>query len=228
MNSLLLADLQKILIVAMILLTVISVSRRNLISLINMYSLQSFILSLVILLIFFEDKKMILLYIALLTIISKCLFIPILLKRTQKSMKIYVDLEYNLVGPTASVFISLIIFGMLFFLFLGIKEQLGANSLNYISIIFGMSMLFIGMLIIIARKKIITKIIGYLMMENGVVLLSIFIGDLPLLIEILILIDLLVLLAITSVLGFGMNSSVENFHVKLNPFRKWFKRVSEE
>jgi len=143
-------------------------------------------------------------------------------------MKIYVDLEYNLVGPTASVFISLIIFGMLFFLFLGIKERLGANSLNYISIIFGMSMLFIGMLIIIARKKIITKIIGYLMMENGVVLLSIFIGDLPLLIEILILIDLLVLLAITSVLGFGMNSSVENFHVKLNPFRKWFKRVSEE
>ena len=228
MNSLLLADLQKILIVAMILLTVISVSRRNLISLINMYSLQSFILSLVILLIFFEDKKMILLYIALLTIISKCSFIPILLKRTQKSMKIYVDLEYNLVGPTASVFISLIIFGMLFFLFLGIKEQLRANSLNYISIILGMSMLFIGMLIIITRKKIITKIIGYLIMENGVVLLSIFIGDLPLLIEILILIDLLVLLAITSVLGFGMNSSVERFHAKLNPFRTWFEKVAKE
>jgi len=143
-------------------------------------------------------------------------------------MKIYVDLEYNLVGPTASVFISLIIFGMLFFLFLGIKEQLRANSLNYISIILGMSMLFIGMLIIITRKKIITKIIGYLIMENGVVLLSIFIGDLPLLIEILILIDLLVLLAITSVLGFGMNSSVERFHAKLNPFRTWFEKVAKE
>ena len=89
-------------------------------------------------------------------------------------------------------------------------------------------MILIGMLIIIARKKIITKIIGYLMMENGVVLLSIFIGDLPLLIEILILIDLLVLLAIISVLGFGMDSSIENFHAKLNPFRKWFKKVSEE
>ena len=89
-------------------------------------------------------------------------------------------------------------------------------------------MLLIGMLIIIARKKIITKIIGYLMMENGVVLLSIFIGDLPLLIEILILIDLLVLLALTSVLGFGMDSSVESFHEKLNPFRTRFKKVSDK
>jgi len=61
-----------------------------------------------------------------------------------------------------------------------------------------------------------------------VVLLSIFIGDLPLLIEILILIDLLVLLAITSVLGFGMNSSVERFHAKLNPFRTWFEKVAKE
>ncbi|MDD3420692.1 MAG: hypothetical protein PHS47_00095 [Methanocellales archaeon] len=143
-----------------------------------------------------------------------------MLKRTQKSMEIYVDLEYNLFSPTTSIFMSLIIFGTLFFSFLGIKEQLQVNSLNYISIVLGVSMILIGMLIIVARKKIITKIIGYLMMENGVVLLSIFIGDLPFLIEILILMDMLVLLAVTSILGFGMDSSVEKFHDKLNPFHK--------
>ncbi|MDD2777547.1 MAG: hypothetical protein PHY36_00900 [Methanocellales archaeon] len=220
MNILLFTDLQKIFIVTIILLTVVSVSRRNLISLINTYSFQSFILSLLVLLIFFEDKKIVLLYIALLTLISKCLLVPIMLKRTQKSMEIYVDLEYNLFSPTTSIFMSLIIFGTLFFSFLGIKEQLQVNSLNYISIVLGVSMILIGMLIIVARKKIITKIIGYLMMENGVVLLSIFIGDLPFLIEILILMDMLVLLAVTSILGFGMDSSVEKFHDKLNPFHK--------
>jgi hydrogenase-4 component E len=221
-------DLQKILIVAIILSIVIAVSRRNLIALINTYSFQSLALSLVILLIFFKDEKKVLLLIALITFVSKCLIIPYMLRKTQKSMKIFVDLEYNLFSPVTSVFISLIIFGMLFFLFLGIKELLDVKSLDYISIILGLSILIIGMLIIISRRKMITKIIGYLMMENGVLLLSIFIGDLPLLIEILILIDLIVLLAITSVLGFGIDSSVENFHEKLNPFRKWLKKVSEK
>ncbi len=220
MNILLFTDLQKIFIVTIILLTVVSVSRRNLISLINTYAFQSFILSLLVLLIFFEDKKIVLLYIALLTLISKCLLVPVMLKRTQKSMGIYVDLDYTLFSPTTSIFMGLIIFGMIFFSFLGIKERLQVNSLNYISIVLGVSMILIGMLIIVARKKIITKIIGYLMMENGVVLLSIFIGDLPFLIEILILMDMLVLLAVTSVLGFGMDSSVEKFHDKLNPFHK--------
>ena len=135
MNTLFLADLEKILIVAIILLTVMSVSRRNLISLINTYSVQSFVLSLVIFLIFLEENKSVLLYIALLTLVSKCLFIPIILKRTQKSMKIYVDLQYNLFGQTTSIFMSLIIFGVLFFSFLEIKEQLHLSSLNYIIII---------------------------------------------------------------------------------------------
>jgi len=81
---------------------------------------------------------------------------------------------------------------------------------------------------IIGRKKIISKIIGYLMMENGVVLMSIFLGDLPFLIEALIFMDLLMLLAISSILGFGMDSSVEEFHAKLNPFRNWLKKVNKE
>ena len=92
----------------------------------------------------------------------------------------------------------------------------------------GFSLVMIGFMIIFSRIKIITKIIGYLIMENGVVLLSLFIGEMPLLIEVLILMDLLVLVAITAILGFGMDSSLEDFHKRLNPFRKWFKKVVKE
>ena len=227
MNLLLLNGIQEILIVFIILLTAIIISKRNLISLINIFSFQSLLLSLLIFFIYIHEHGSVLLIISILTFVSKCIFIPTVLKKTTRLMNIYVDLEYNLFTPIASIFTSLILFGAAFFSIFSIKEQLQLDSLDYISAATGISLLLVGMLIIIGRKKIITKIIGYLVMENGILLMSIFIGELPFLIEVLILMDLLMLIAISAILGFGMDSSVEEFHAKLNPFRKWFKKVSK-
>ena len=228
MNLLFIEGFQRILIVLILVSIVIAISRRNLISLINTFAIQSLVLSVLVLLIYLEERNLNLVYLCTLTFASKCILIPFFLKKTRKSMNIYVDLQYNMFTPTASIFSSLILFSMLFFSLSFIKDQLEITSLNYVGIVVGLSLLFIGMLMIIGRKKIISKIIGYLMMENGVVLMSIFLGDLPFLIEALIFMDLLMLLAISSILGFGMDSSVEEFHAKLNPFRNWLKKVNKE
>ena len=55
-------------------------------------------------------------------------------------------------------------------------------------------------------------------MENGVVLFSLFLTELPLLIEILIIIDLIMLTLIATVMAFGIDSTIEEFHARLNPF----------
>lgn len=224
MNPIFIHELLKILMVLLLVSLAVIISQRNLISLIHTYALHSFVLSFIAYLFFLETGVEVFLYTALLTIVSKSLFIPWLLKRAQKNMNIYTDMEYHYLGPTSSIFLSLLIILIGSFVFYHVKEYLGLNPFSYFGVYIGFSLVMMGFMIIFSRKKIITKIIGYLVMENGVVLLSLFIGEMPLLIEVLVLMDLLVLVAISSILAFGMNSSMEEFHKKLNPFHRWSRR----
>jgi len=228
MNILIFEDLVKVSIVLIVLFTIIAVSRRNVIALINTYAIQSLILSSLAFLFFLNESNRLILYTALITLLSKAIVIPILLKRTQKKMKEYSDIQYDYMGPTSLIFTSLGIIIVIFFSLSSVKNYLNLDSIAYIGIILSLSISLIGMLITITRKKVITKLIGYLMMENGVVMLSIFVTELPFLIEVLILMDLLVLLIMVSLLGFGMNSSIEEFHEQLNPFRKWFRKEDQK
>jgi hydrogenase-4 component E len=75
-----------------------------------------------------------------------------------------------------------------------------------------------GMIVIFTRKQTITNIVGYLTMENGVVLFSLFLTELPLLIEVLIIVDLIMLTLIATILAFGIDSTIEEFHARLDPF----------
>ncbi|VVB77818.1 Uncharacterised protein [uncultured archaeon] len=228
MNPVLIDELLKISLVLLVILTTIIISRRNLVSLINVYSLHSLVLSFIAILFFLSEGNYTFLFAAALTIISKSVLIPILLRWTKWHMKIFTDIEYHYLKPVSSIFVSLLIIIFSFFIFSKIKDYLGLSSLYYFGVIIGFSLVMIGFMIIFSRRKIIVKIIGYLVMENGVVLLSLFIGEMPLLIEMMVLMDLLVLVAITCILGFGMDSSMEEFHKKLNPFHNWFNRRAKK
>jgi hydrogenase-4 component E len=85
-----------------------------------------------------------------------------------------------------------------------------------------------GMIVIFTRKQTLTNIVGYLTMENGVVLFSLFLTELPLLIEILIIIDLIMLTLIATVLAFGIDSTIEEFHARLNPFSQPKKEPAQK
>jgi len=91
-----------------------------------------------------------------------------------------------------------------------------------------MSIVFMGMIVVFTRKQTLTNIIGYLTMENGVVLFSLFLTELPLLIEVLIIVDLIMLTLIATILAFGIDSTIEEFHARLNPFHDSQKKASEE
>jgi len=77
-----------------------------------------------------------------------------------------------------------------------------------------------GMIVILSRKQTITNIVGYLMMENGVLLFSLFLTELPLMVEFLIVLDLIILTLMATILAFGINSTIEEFHARLNVFQR--------
>ncbi|MBI5388880.1 hydrogenase subunit, partial [Candidatus Woesearchaeota archaeon] len=180
---------------------------------------QSLFVAAIAFLLFLKEKNVILVYTALLTLISRGIFIPFIMKKVQKKINIRRDIEFHYLQSSGSIIAAIIIILLVHIVFSKILGTMGLTGLYYVGAVLGFSLTMIGMLIIFSRKKIITKIVGYLTMENGVVLFSLFISELPLLIEMFVLMDLIMLVVIAATLGMGMDSSIETFHEQLNPFR---------
>ena len=55
-------------------------------------------------------------------------------------------------------------------------------------------------------------------MENGVLLFGMFVTKLPFIIEFLIIIDLIILVLLTTILTVGIDSTLEDYHKRLHRF----------
>jgi hydrogenase-4 component E len=192
------------------------VTRKDLLSLVSTYQMQSLLLAGIALTLYSVDESPMLLSLAALTLISKVLVIPNIIKRIQKQINIPRDLEFHYISPIASIFITIFLILIVYGAFANILKDLSLSSLFYLGAVFGISLTLMGMLITFSRKKVITKIIGYLTMENGVLLFSLFITELPFIIEVLILVDLFMIVLLATILAIGMDSSIEAFQERFD------------
>ncbi|MGI2336547.1 MAG: hydrogenase subunit [Dehalogenimonas sp.] len=217
MNELLFTgDLIKILLVLVLGSAALIITQRSLLSLFSIYTGQSALLAVIALLLFKEEGLTSLLLIAALTIVSKVIIIPLFLKRLLAKMPIKRDLEFSYLTPIGSIILSAVLFFIVYQAFAGFSEALDVSRLFILGAVIGVSLTLMGMMVIMSRRKVITKIIGYLSMENGVLLFSLFIAEMPFIIEVLIVVDLLMIIILSAILAFGIDSSVEAFHKRLN------------
>lgn len=214
--------------VLVILSAALIVTRRDILSFFRAYSLQSLGIAAIAFILFLQEKNIILLYMAILTLVSKVIIIPIILKKVQGSMQIHRDVEFHYLNPGGSIAATMSLILLTHVVFSRLLQDFFVSKFFYIGTVLGFSLTLIGMLIIFSRKMVITKIVGYLTMENGAVLLSLFVAELPFLIEIFVLIDLIMLVLVAAILGFGITSSIEELHAKINPFHNWFKRGNKQ
>ncbi len=201
----------------------LTITRRTLSSLFTTYAVQSWLIAGIALVLFFKEQAVILLPIAAVTIASKAFLIPYLMRRIQKTMNMKRDMEFRYLTPISSILVSTALIFLVYGSFSRFLLEMSSDVLFFLGAVIGVSMTLIGMLVIITRQRMITKIIGYLTMENGVLLFSLFIAELPLIIELLIIIDLIMLIVLSTILAFGIDNTMEEFHKKLGAFTPWFK-----
>jgi len=182
------------------------------------------------LLLFVATGSLTLLLLAIIILISKVLIIPRFMGIVQKRLNIQRDIKFHFLSPTTSLFASVVIVLFVYLSFSSLLSELNRfnSSLFLLGATVGMSIVFMGMIVIFTRKQTITNIVGYLTMENGVVLFSLFLTELPLLIEILIIVDLIMLTLIATILAFGIDSTIEEFHTRLNPFNHPAKEAAQK
>ena len=122
------------------------------------------------------------------TIFFKSIAVPLFLAYIIKHNKITREAE-----PYVPHFISLIIVTVICIASILLVNSIEDNQLDKIFFVVALSALFTGLYFIISRRKIITHVMGYLIMENGVFVLSLALGsEMTMLVNIGIMLDIFV------------------------------------
>lgn len=127
-----------------------------------------------------------LVFVLLETIVFKAIIIPYFLNYIVHKNKITRDIEPYLPDFVSIVLITGIILGSFL-----LSNTIQDSHVRKIFFVVAISALFTGLYIIVSRKKIITHVMGFLVIENGVFILSIALGsEMPMLVNIGILLDI--------------------------------------
>lgn len=213
-------NIAQILIVLILATAAIIIMKRDIRSLIKTYALQSLLVAIMALVFYIETGIITLLILSIIFLVSKVWIIPHFMGKVAKKLNIKRDVQFHFLSPITALIASIFIILFVYLSFTPLIAELNRfdSSLFFLGATVGVSIVFMGMIVIFTRKQTLTNIVGYLTMENGVVLFSLFLTELPLLVEFLIIIDLIMLTLIATILAFGIDSSIEEFHARLNPF----------
>lgn len=176
-------------------------------SLIRILALQGFILFLITLLKSTQLNWVSFAFIALETLVFKAILIPWFLSDTIKHNDMHREVE-----AYVSNFFSLALMVLIFLASFALAIFSDQYSERLFPLEFGIAFATIikGLFIIIANKKLITHLIGYLIMENGIFMLSLSVGGkLPQLVSLGISLDLILTVLIAVVFIKRIRSTFE-------------------
>ena len=193
-----------LLIVFIITLLYVSIANR-IITYVKVLALQGFILFGVTFMQLQEINTLNLVLILLETIVFKAIAVPLFLDYLIKRNNITREAE-----PYIPNFLSLVITTIIIIATILLANSVKDNHLDKIFFIVALSTLFTGLYFIATRKKIITHVMGYLIIENGVFVLSLAVGnEMPMLVNLGIMLDIF---ASVLILGIFLNKIGDIFN----------------
>jgi hydrogenase-4 component E len=120
------------------------------------------------------------------TVIFKAVAVPLFLNHVIKRNNIT-----RVAEPFVPNFISLIITTLIIVITIVLSNSIKDLNLDKTFFVVALSTLFTGLYIISTRRKIITHVMGYLVIENGVFILSLAVGnEMPMLVNLGIMLDI--------------------------------------
>jgi hydrogenase-4 component E len=165
---------------------------------IKVLALQGVLLFFVVFIQLNEINTLNLVLILLETIIFKSIAVPMFLAYLLKRNNITREAE-----PFLPNFVSLVITTFIVVITILISNTIKDDNLDKIFFVVALSTLFFGLYLIATRRKIITHVMGYMVIENGVFVLSLAVGnEMPMLVNLGILLDIF---ASVLILGIFLN-----------------------
>lgn len=198
-----------LLITFIITLLYIGIAKR-LLTYIKILALQGILLFCLSFINLIEINTVNLIFILLETIVFKTIAVPWFLNYVMKKNKITREAE-----PYLHNFFSLLIITGIIFLSYILSSAIADGSINKIFFVAALSTLFTGLYIIVTRRKIITQVMGYLVLENGVFILSLAVGsEMPMVVNAGILLDVFVSVLVLGIFVSRIGDTFEEMSVE--------------
>lgn len=200
--------LEQTLIYSLLIAVILMLQVRKITTSVKLLAFQSVLLTILSVVTAIKTGMMSLLFTAALTLIVKAIVIPYILHYTI----VKIDIK-QIVEPFINKYMSLIFALVLIIISYYVTSRLELTGKSGVSefLPVAVSLIFLGSLIMIVHKKAIMQGIGLITIENGLFLLtiSIFTG-MPLVVELGIFFELLIMVIIIGILSFRIHSAFQS------------------
>ena len=199
------------LLVALILLSsFVMLSSRWISFYIHAYGFQSFLIFILTLVLGIESQNIDLYFVAFLTLFVRTIVVPYILLKMIKKFSIKEEVKLIIKIPL-SIISGLLLTVFAYFLIYRLISPFSPKIVINASSI-ALSLIFIGFFMIISRFTTITHILGLLVIENGIFLLSVVVvPTLPIIVELVVLFDILVTVVAMLILSMFMKMQTGSF-----------------
>ncbi len=136
---------------------------------------------------------------------------PWLLSRALREANVRHELE-PFVGYTASTIIGILMLGVS--IWLGSRLTLPGKPVSPLVFPIALFTILVGLFLIISRRKALTQVLGYLVMENGVYAFGVvLVGEVPMLVELGVLLDVFVAVLVMGVAIYHISREFDHIDV---------------
>ena len=182
-------DIAHLLAGGLVLISFMMLYQDRLFALINVFALHAFVLALSVAWQAYAQDAHHLYVTAVIALVFKAIVIPVGLHRIIQRLGIHRDIETAIgIGPTMLAGIGLVALSMVLML----EITAGADPLAREDLAFALSIILLGLLIMVTRRNAVGQVVGFMSLENGLVLAATGAKGMPLVVEISVAFSILI------------------------------------
>jgi hydrogenase-4 component E len=182
-------DIAHLLAGALVLVSIVQLYQDRLSALLNVFALHAIVLSLSVAWQAYIQGAPHLFVTALIALVFKGLLIPLVLRRIVLRLGIHREIEtVGGIGLTMLAGVGLVALSMVVML----KVTPGADPIAREDLAFALSVVLIGLLMMVTRRNAVSQVVGFMSLENGLILAAAGARGMPLVVEISIAFSVLI------------------------------------
>ena len=210
-------DIAHLLAGSLVLVSFMQLYQDRLYALLNIYALHALVLAASVAWQAFVQDAPHLYVTAAIALLFKAIVIPIALHRIIVRLGIHREIETVVgVGPTMLLGIGLVALSMVVML----RVTAEADPLAREDLAFALSVLLLGLLLMVTRRNAVSQVVGFMSMENGLVLAATGARGMPLVVEISVAFSILIAFIVIGIFLFRIRERFDSVDVSaLDQFR---------
>lgn len=210
-------DIAHLLAGGLVLISLMLLYQDRLYSLLNVFGLHALLLSLAVAWQAYIQAAPHLYVTAAIALVFKAIVIPVALHRMVQRLGIHREIE-TVVGICPTMLLGIGLVALSIMVMLPVTEQ--ADALTQEDLAFALSVVLLGLLVMVSRRNAVGQVVGFMSLENGLILAATGAKGMPLVVEISVAFSVLIALIVIGIFLFRIRERFDTVDVHvLDRFR---------